>query len=148
MIEYVAGFLFSEDKKHVLLIQKNKPEWQKGLYNAVGGKIEPEETPLDAMHREFYEETGLSGMNWQPSMVLKSSENDMMGNPQWRVYFFEACSDKLREAVGVDEEPVAVYGVHCLPENTINNIPALVNLALSDCFIKPINLINKVNRPK
>lgn len=51
----VVGFLFSGFR--VLLVQKIKPEWQAGLWNGVGGLIEPNETPLDAMRREFLEET-------------------------------------------------------------------------------------------
>ncbi|KKN77742.1 hypothetical protein LCGC14_0357160 [marine sediment metagenome] len=29
-IEYVVRFLFSSDEKLVVLIKKNKPDWQKG----------------------------------------------------------------------------------------------------------------------
>jgi len=54
---YVAGFLFYRGR--VLLVQKNRPHWQAGLWNAVGGKVEDEETPEVAMQREFVEETGL-----------------------------------------------------------------------------------------
>ena len=35
-----------------------------GLYNGVGGKIEPGELPLMSMIREFTEETGLTHFNW------------------------------------------------------------------------------------
>lgn len=49
MIEYVAGFLFSEDGEYVALVEKQKPEWQKGKYNAIGGKIE----------------AGISGKDWK-----------------------------------------------------------------------------------
>lgn len=52
---YVAGFLFSNGD--VLLVQKMKPDWQKGYWNGVGGRVEPGEAPLDAMAREFVEET-------------------------------------------------------------------------------------------
>ena len=57
--EYVCGFLFDENFESVVLINKNKPEWQKGKLNGVGGKIEPNETPADAMSREFREEASL-----------------------------------------------------------------------------------------
>jgi 8-oxo-dGTP diphosphatase len=57
IVNYVVGFMF--DKEHnVWLIKKNKPEWQKGRYNGIGGKIESYD--LDhyaAMSREFFEET-------------------------------------------------------------------------------------------
>lgn len=42
-----------------MLICKRKPEWQKGLLNGVGGKIEEGEYCNVAMSREFEEETGV-----------------------------------------------------------------------------------------
>ena len=53
MKEYVVGFMFSEE------ILKNKPDWQAGRLNGVGGKVEPNEYPDQAMVREFEEETGV-----------------------------------------------------------------------------------------
>lgn len=56
---YVLGFMFSPDLDKVVLIEKNRPYWQKGKLNGVGGHIEPGETPIEAMVREFKEEAGL-----------------------------------------------------------------------------------------
>jgi len=44
----------------VLLVLKNKPSWQCGKLNLVGGKIEPGETPDNAARRELEEESGFS----------------------------------------------------------------------------------------
>lgn len=55
---YVVGFVFG-DNNQVLLIRKNRPEKQKGLLNGIGGKIEVNENPSDAMVREAFEEAGL-----------------------------------------------------------------------------------------
>ena len=49
MKKYVAGFMFSSDKSEVLLVEKMSPEWQRGLLNGIGGKIEGGETPLEAI---------------------------------------------------------------------------------------------------
>jgi hypothetical protein len=35
MKEYVLGFMFNRLLGHVILIEKNRPEWQKGHYNGV-----------------------------------------------------------------------------------------------------------------
>lgn len=43
-----------------MLVLKNKPAWQKGRLNLVGGKVEPGETPQQAAKRELAEETGFS----------------------------------------------------------------------------------------
>ncbi len=57
-MDYVAGFYFSECGERVALIRKLKPEWQRGWLNGIGGKVEPGESPLSAMVREFEEEAG------------------------------------------------------------------------------------------
>ena len=60
---YVAGFAFHEDR--VLLVEKLHPDWQAGKLNGIGGKVEPGEIALDAMIREFQEETGLRVDDWR-----------------------------------------------------------------------------------
>ena len=42
--KYVTGFLFNDELDRVVLIHKNRPKWQSGMYNGVGGKIEIFET--------------------------------------------------------------------------------------------------------
>lgn len=65
MTNYVLGFMFNPERDKVVLIEKNRPEWQAGKLNGVGGKVEQGETPLQAMIREFYEETGINQTEWQ-----------------------------------------------------------------------------------
>ena len=67
---YVLGFVFSLDASRVLLIWKNRPEWQKGKLNGIGGKIEEGELPIDAMKREFSEETSFAGLTKPGSQEL------------------------------------------------------------------------------
>ena len=55
---YVLGFAFDKHD-NVLLVQKTKPNWQAGLYNGIGGRIEAwDKNDADAMRREFKEEAG------------------------------------------------------------------------------------------
>lgn len=64
MREWVVGFLLDDTAERVVLIRKNRPEWQKGKLNGVGGKVEPGEQVIAAMHREFKEETGFGTEGW------------------------------------------------------------------------------------
>ena len=57
--DYVLGFAFAAKRTRVLLVMKQSPAWQRGKFNGVGGKVEPEEYVTEAMSREFREETGL-----------------------------------------------------------------------------------------
>lgn len=61
MMRYSIGLATYQDNAdhYIILIQKQKPDWQKGKLNFVGGKIEEGETPLECVAREFYEETGI-----------------------------------------------------------------------------------------
>jgi len=67
---YVCGFLFHYGDNNraipaqVLLIKKSRPDWQKYYLNGIGGLINSDETPHEAMRREFREETGLDIPNW------------------------------------------------------------------------------------
>lgn len=57
--DYVLGFIFNPEKTEIALIRKDRPSWQKGALNAIGGKIENGESPLKAMVRENKEETSV-----------------------------------------------------------------------------------------
>lgn len=61
---YTVGFLINQTGSKVMLIKKAKPEWQRGLFNGIGGFIEQGETPHEAMIREFLEETGIEITDW------------------------------------------------------------------------------------
>jgi 8-oxo-dGTP pyrophosphatase MutT (NUDIX family) len=43
----------------VLLVHKDRPEWQKGRLNLIGGKLEEGEDAITAAVRELGEESGL-----------------------------------------------------------------------------------------
>ncbi len=62
--DMVLGFMFSEAMDLVMLISKVKPDWQAGYLNGIGGKVEREEMPFEAMSREFQEETTLKYSDW------------------------------------------------------------------------------------
>jgi 8-oxo-dGTP pyrophosphatase MutT (NUDIX family) len=55
IINYCLGYAFFSN--YVVLIEKNRPDWQKNKLNGIGGKVEEGETGQDAMTREWVEET-------------------------------------------------------------------------------------------
>ncbi len=121
--EYVVGFLFSTDENFVALITKNRPTWQKGLKNGIGGHIEDGESSLDAMHREFLEETGLEILDWEHKIVLRG------GN--YRVDFYRAFSDKISKIKTMTDEPVSIEEVGCI-SGTVPNLEWLIPIMLDE----------------
>jgi 8-oxo-dGTP diphosphatase len=119
MTEYVCGFYFDHTFQQVALIWKNKPAWQKGKLNGIGGKIEKGELPITAMRREFHEETGVLHNGWVELITLTGAE--------WRVYFF--CSvGKVNEFEYVEtkeEEEVAKIEIERLLAWDFDHIPNL-----------------------
>lgn len=54
--------IFAHDRRHpdkVLLVLKDRPAWQAGCLNLLGGKVEPGEDELQTALRELEEESGL-----------------------------------------------------------------------------------------
>jgi 8-oxo-dGTP diphosphatase len=93
MRHYVCGFLFAPNgnTQDVALIKKERPAWQKGLYNGIGGKWEEGENGLQAMRREFREETSADVSIWKPFCTLIHSEisKSSPAGP-WTVHFYKA----------------------------------------------------------
>jgi 8-oxo-dGTP pyrophosphatase MutT (NUDIX family) len=150
-MKYVAGFLFTADLQQVVLIWKNKPQWQAGKVNAVGGKVEGDESPTVAQMREFEEETGVLFEDWRVFLKMQlpeSKENDI-------VYFAVGASDLAKRVGSPTDEKVCLievdsikHGVPCfgyeMPPLTagkhvmveqalaapVYNLPWLVQMAL------------------
>lgn len=122
---YVCGFLFSPTWDRVLLIRKEKPAWQKGRLNGVGGKIEDGETPLAAIVREFHEETGL---NISPSCW---KEFETIAGDDFVVHFFFARSAFISDAISTTDEKVEEYLVKGVPyDECIDNLRWIIPLAI------------------
>lgn len=110
---YVLGFAFDQDLKHVVLLEKAKPEWAAGMWNGLGGKLEPGETGIEAMVREFKEECGVD---------VPEGSWKLMGAFQrqgWFVECFCARTDDIHDAKTMEAERVTVYPVHEFLANTV-----------------------------
>lgn len=90
-VEYVLGFMFNLAESKVLLVWKNRPAWQAGKLNGVGGKIEEGETPIQAMNREFAEETGFVSKHYIPEeddfdrLAIVALVEEAGVRPDWRL---------------------------------------------------------------
>lgn len=125
MQKYVVGFVFDTTMEHVLLIHKNRPEWQNGLINGLGGKIEKGESPTEAVAREIKEESGLITKEdaWVYIGVIESNTFSvaMFG------YIYEGA---MTDAQSMEDEHIEWFPVHALPANVIQNIPWLVPITI------------------
>lgn len=128
--QYVLGFWFlgAASNAMVTLIQKVKPEWQAGLLNGVGGKIESHDLdPLHAMKREFHEETGVltERENWICFGTMEFNEAT--------VYLFTGVSTPAHDIPKtVTQETVRTVPLRFVPGSSevIPNLRFLVPLAI------------------
>ena len=128
--EYALGFLFNQELTKVALIRKNRPEWQKGLLNGIGGQIEEKDgsttndnPDYNAMVREFREETGVFHEKWLDFGVMRGSS--------FCVHLFVGAGDLSKLKSVTDEEIVIVdlKEIYSGNNSLIQNVPALVSSA-------------------
>jgi len=129
-MNYVCALIFTLNKEYVWLIKKNRPDWQKGKLNGIGGKIEKGETPAQAMSREFKEEAGIDiePYIWEPTVTLIGQD--------FHVYFFTAKTDA--ELMTMEDEMIASYHL-----SDLNNLPILPSLK----WLIPLSLDEEITKP-
>lgn len=126
MTDYVVGFLFNAEGTRVVLMEKKRPDWQVGKLNGPGGKVASNETPHQAMEREFKEETGASGVFWRPFCQMKHRANTI-------IYFMGKADVEVESKT---DEPARWYDlnndddVSLIMEKCVHNLHWLLPLAL------------------
>jgi len=122
MTKYVLGFMFDEKMNNIILIKKTHPKWQAGLWNGVGGRIEFDELSIQAMSREFKEETGKrpDPSKWKFVLTMHFYDCDVDVYAMNNDYGYAHAETKT-------DEIVRGYSVNMLPD-TIENVPALITL--------------------
>ncbi|MGJ0393034.1 MAG: NUDIX domain-containing protein [Methylocystis sp.] len=125
-LSYVCGFLFSPDGSRVLLIRKNRPAWQAGRLNGIGGKVEPGETIDEAMLREGFEEADVMPA-WVHFITLRYLAAD--------VSFFAAKGREIDAVRGKTDEPLQIIDVRSLLDHPhIDNLGFLLPMGLHAIF--------------
>jgi len=122
--KYVLGFYFMESR--VLLIERDDHTWQQGLINGIGGHIEKDETPRQAMEREFLEETGIHipFSSWRYLMKV--------GNPEeWEMSIFYFTFNKFPT---VKRNPEGILRIISLHHPLPFNIETLAHWACLMCW--------------
>jgi 8-oxo-dGTP diphosphatase len=141
MRHYVCGFLFTPEigdlgKQSVALIKKNRPKWQAGLYNGIGGKVEDGEELIHAMVREFKEETNALVPSWTPfcKLIHSAIVSKSMPSGPWTVHFFKAF--QYIELSQTTDEQVRWWNVQATANRLNNyfvpNLHWLIPMALED----------------
>lgn len=129
--EYVLGFAFNEDNTKVILIRKNRPEWQNGFLNGVGGKIESyDENPEYAMAREMFEETGVKtfAKDWK---FISTLEGIGYNNINEKLFIYSINLD-ISQARTIESEEIFTIEVSNLSkEKTLPNVQWLIPLILN-----------------
>lgn len=122
---YVVGFAFNKKADHVVLVHKNRPEWQAGHLNGVGGKVklDIDVTYADAMAREFLEETGMYtvGSEWEHFATMHFGQDKLGGEAMvfcFRMFtndiFFKVTTQES-EKIEIFELPGAETWKGCKP---------------------------------
>lgn len=94
MKHYVAGFM-KDSRDRIALVRKNKPAWQAGWLNGIGGGMEPGERPIDSMTREWFEETYNWHSDWYRFAEIRF--------PETIVHFFKTSVPVLPQFPAVND---------------------------------------------
>ncbi len=125
MKKYTVGFIFNSTLDKVLLIHKNRPDWQAGKINGPRGKFEEGEDGFDCIVREIREETSLETKK-EDWVYTGNIFTDVM-SVEFFAHIHKGSVDDIKN---MTDEPVEWFNVSALPQNTINNIPWLVLISL------------------
>lgn len=134
MKNYVLGLICNHTKTRILLIEKQKPDWMRGRWNGIGGKIEENETPEQAMSRECEEETGFSRMFYIAcificpggTVYVMVNIGRLGGDDQEGIYFEQREQEKLQ-----------VWSLDNLPSIMMENLKWLIPVCLYGNFKQP-----------
>jgi len=106
MIKYCLGFVFDEQLKNVMLIKKEKPTWQRGQLNGLGGHIYNKEWASHAMQRTCLAESGMNIQDWTKVYLMDFDNCEL--------YVFVAVADLSKATTMTGEEikimPIADFG--------------------------------------
>ncbi len=134
--KYVVGLMFDQSGTRVVLMRKTHPEWQAGRLNGIGGKIEPGETAVQAMIREFQEEAGVwtAASDWRSICILRGTDFScevFAGNND---VGYTLAKTMTQEEIIKIETPL-----NTVMWTAVSNLPWLISLAMDES--KPLSVV-------
>ncbi|MGJ0332743.1 NUDIX hydrolase [Aliarcobacter cryaerophilus] len=132
MMRVVVGII--TDNKEILLLKKNNPDWQKGLYNGIGGKVELNTTPLETIIKKCQEELGVNILNWiELDSEISSSGIEI-------VYFLTTLNEgEIKKLQSQTDERAELFSINNLPTNILQDL----KIQIERQFFKPKNKMNR-----
>jgi 8-oxo-dGTP diphosphatase len=135
--------MFDLAGRNVVLIQKTRPEWQAGKLNGIGGKIEDGETGIEAMIREFQEETGVIQKQWRQFIRIADADETNYELLGYYCYVETQVTDCL---LSLTDEQVAIYPIADIADlPVIKNLEWLIPIAIH--FSHTVHLFNTQVEP-
>ena len=122
------------DNEEILLLKKNNPDWQKGLYNGIGGKVELNTTPLETIIKKCQEELGVNISNWiELDSEISSSGIEI-------VYFLNTLNEgEIKKLQSQTDERAELFSINNLPTNILQDL----KIQIERQFFKPKNKMNR-----
>ncbi|HRL07933.1 MAG TPA: NUDIX hydrolase [Aliarcobacter sp.] len=122
------------DNEEILLLRKNNPDWQKGLYNGIGGKVELNTTPLETIIKKCQEELGVNISNWiELDSEISSSGIEI-------VYFLTTLNEgEIKKLQSQTDERAELFSINNLPTNILQDL----KIQIERQFFKPKNKMNR-----
>ena len=122
------------DNKEILLLKKNNPDWQRGLYNGIGGKVELNTTPLETIIKKCQEELGVNISNWiELDSEISSSGIEI-------VYFLTTLNEgEIKKLQSQTDERAELFSINNLPTNILQDL----KIQIVRQFFKPKNKMNR-----
>lgn len=133
-MKYTVGFVFNDDFSKVMLIEKNRPKWQAGCLNGVGGKVEGDESFLECQIRETEEEFGVLIEDWDHMTTLSYDNPNDIDEPIEIAMFRTVVTDSVfwNIHMSTDERPRMLNTIEIMNDDfeMINNLRWLIPMAI------------------
>ena len=132
MMRVVVGII--TDNKEILLLKKNNPDWQKGLYNGIGGKVELNTTPLETIIKKSEEDLGINISNW------RELDSEISSSGIEIVYFLTTLNEgEIKKLQSQTDERAELFSINNLPTNILQDL----KIQIERQFFKPKNKMNR-----